>query len=330
MKILITGGTGFVGVNFIPALLDKGYSVRILCRNKEKAIRLLGDKCEVFIGDVTNMNSLNGCCNGIDIVYHMVAKVGNELPSEENFASFREVNVKGVQYMINEAKRAGVKRFIFISSIAAMGVVHEKVISEKSKCNPFLPYQITKNEGEQIILNEFHNNGFPGIVVRPTKVYGYGEHEYTYLTLAKLCKKGIFPRVGNGQNYTSNIYISDLVQGLIELTDHGIIGETYILTSKNSISFAESAKIIAKEMDVKIHFIYIPIWFMVLFANIIECSFLLFGKKPPVTKRNVLATVTDRIYDISKAEKEIRYRPKITMEIGIKKVIQYYKDKDLI
>lgn len=330
MNILITGGTGFIGLNFVPALLKKEHQVKLLCRDKEKAIRLFGSECEIIVGDVTKKETLIDCCKDIDIVFHMVAKVGNELPNEETIKLFREVNVDGLQNMINEAKKSNVKKFISISSIAAMGIVHENIISEKSRCSPYLPYQISKFEGEKLLLKEFKENKFPGIIIRPTKIYGHGEQEYSYLTLAKLCKKGIFPQIGNGNNYTSNVYISDLVQGLVNLVDKGVLGETYILTSNDSISMSDSATIIANELGVKILFIHIPSWLMIYLATTIERISWLIGRKPLVTRRNIEATVTDRIYDISKAIKEIDFSPSKTMEEGIKEVIKYYKERKLI
>jgi Nucleoside-diphosphate-sugar epimerases len=330
MNILVTGGTGFVGINLIPVLLKEGHKVRIFCRNREKAIKLFGNKCELFIGDITNEYSLKGCCDRIDVVIHMVAKVGNELPDENVLEEFRKVNVYGLKSIIKEAKSANIKRFIYISSIAAMGIVHESIISEKSKCNPYLPYQITKKEGEDVVLNEYKKNGFPGIVIRTTKVYGYGEREFTYLLLAKLCKRGLFPKVGNNKKLTSNIYITDLINGLLQSLTHGKFGEVYIITSKESIGFDDSARIIAKELNKKIYFIYIMPWFMILLASLIEHMCIILHKKPLVTKKNVEATLTDRIYNISKSESDLDFHPQISMENGIKKIIQYYKDVKLI
>lgn len=330
MNILVTGGTGFVGLNLIPALLENGHTVRVLVRDKRKAVELLGSSCDIIIADVTNKKSLTGCCDGIDIVYHMIAKVGNELPSEYNFKAFREVNVEGVQNIVEEARKANVKRFIYISSIAAMGIVNEPLISEKSKCSPYLPYQVTKYEGERVVMDAYKKYGFPGINIRPTKIYGPGEREYTYLLLAKICKKGFFPKIGNKMNYTSNVYISDLIQGLVQLVEKGNSGETYILTSKDSIGLCDSVGVIAKVLKKKVRFIYIPFWFMNVAANILERFFIILGKKPIVTKRNIEATVADRVYDISKAKKELGYNPVVSMAEGIVNTIRYYKEKKLI
>lgn len=327
MKILVTGGTGFIGGYFVPMLLDAGHDVRVLVRDENKARRRFGDKCEYFVGDVTNKDSIKGCCEDIDIVFHLVAKSGNELPSEENFAEFRRINVGGTQNIIEECKN--IKKFIYVSSTAAMGIVQENPITEKSKCNPYLPYQVTKYETEELIRKKC-KEGFPGIIVRPTKVYGVNEVVYSYLTLAKLCKKGLFFKIGNGHNYTSNIYVSDFAQALKKLVDGGIIGETYIATSDESIDFIESGRIIAEELGVKIRVIKVPAWFMIMAASIEEKVFALLGKKPIVTKRNIQMTIQDRVYDISKIKTETGYNPEVSMKKGIRTVIRWYKEKEII
>lgn len=327
MKILVTGGTGFIGGYFVPMLVEKGYQVRLIVRDEEKARKQFGDTCEYFIGDVTDKASVKGCCDGIDVVYHLVAKSGNELPSKENFELFRKINVGGTENIISEC--GDIKRFIYVSSTAAMGLVKDNPISENSKCNPYLPYQVTKYEVEELI-REKCKEGFPGIIIRPTKVYGINEREYNYLTLAKLVKKGVFFKIGSGHNYTSNIYVSDFAQALTKLAEAGIIGETYIATANESIDFIELGRIIAEELGVKLRVIKVPAWFMIGAASIEEKLFALLGKKPIVTKRNIQMTVQDRVYDISKIKRDTGYNPEISMEQGIRTVIKWYKEKGLI
>lgn len=327
MKILVTGGTGFIGGYFVPMLLEQGHHVRLIVRDAEKAKKQFGDKCEYFIGDVTEKESIKGCCDGIDVVFHLVAKSGNELPTKENFEIFRRINVGGTKNIIAEC--GNIKKFIYVSSTAAMGLVKDNPITEKSKCDPYLPYQVTKYEVEELI-HEKCKEGFPGIIVRPTKVYGINEKNYNYLTLAKLVKKGMFLKIGNGHNYTSNIYVSDFAQALTKLVDGGVIGETYIVTSEQSIDFIESGKVIADELGVKLRVIKVPAWFMIFAASVEEKLFTAIGKKPIVTKRNIQMTVQDRVYDISKAKNEIGYQPEMSMEQGIRTVIRWYKEKGLI
>ena len=327
MKILVTGSTGFIGSYFIPILLHQGHTVKLLVRNEEKARKLFGNTCDYHIGDITDRSSLKGCCDGIDIVFHLVAKSGNDLPTKENFEIFRKINVEGTENIIAEC--TNVKKFIYVSSTAAMGLVKENPISEKSKCNPELPYQVSKYEAENLIRKKCKDN-FPGIIVRPSKVYGVNETNYTYLTLAKLVKKGFFLKIGNGHNYTSNIYVHDFARFLVCLVDNGRIGETYIVSSDKSIDFIESGKIIADELGIQLRVVKISPYIMLMASSILERIFTILGRKPVVTRRNIQMTLQDRVYDVSKVKREVGFTPEVSMEEGIRKVIRWYKKKGIV
>lgn len=330
MNILVTGASGFIGRNLIPALIERGHHVRLLVRDLEKGKAFFQNQCDYFVGDVTKRKSLSGCCSGIDLVYHMAAKVGNELPNHKNLWDFRKVNVEGTRNLMEECKCGGIRRFIYISSIAAMGIVKDTPINEKSKCNPYLPYQISKLEAEMLVKEAFEKNGFPGICVRPTKVYGAGEQEYSYLTLAKLCKKGIFPKVGRGRNDTSNLYITDFVQGLTKLLDHGAHGSTYIMTSNESISLMDTGNLIADLLGKKITVIPVPAALMVRSAAMEETLFLAFKKKPVVTKKNIEAILSNRVYDIGKARDELHFSPQVSLREGIRRTVEWYVKVGLV
>lgn len=329
MKILVTGGTGFIGEYFIPQLI-KEHEVTLLVRNIDKAQKMFGNSVKYIIGDVTDSNSLIDCCKNIDIVYHMVAKVGNDLPTKENFISFDNVNVKGTINIVNEAKKYSVKKFIYVSSIAAMGIVEDKIITEESKCNPVIPYQVSKFNAEKMLMDEFKNNNFPVIILRPTKVYGIGEHEYSFLTQIKLLSKKINLIIGKKDNYISNICVTDLVESFIKCIDNGNLGNIYIISGKNSINSFSIKKIVEDELNIKIFNLRIPKIIMLILSCIEEKIFIFFHKKPILTVQNVKALSQNRIYDLEKAKQELKFIPQISMESGIKMMIKWYKDNNLL
>lgn len=328
MRILITGGTGFIGKKLIPVLQEQGHEIRVLCRNRDKAEKMLPNNCKIVLGDITDAESLKGCCDGIDMVYQLVGLSGNELPSDHQFARFRKVNVEGLRNIVEEAKRAHVKRFIQVSSIAAMGIVKKMPINAESKCEPYLPYQVSKREGELLVLKEVKENGFPAIIVRPAKVYG-PEGEDSYQSIINMCKKGIFPRVGMRDAQVSHCYIDDLISTLALLTEKGKVGEIYICATEKGIGFYESVRLVAKLMNKKVTMIPIPRWLMASIAYCIELIFGCMGKKSPVTRKNVIAATTDRIYDFSTNKRDIGFVSSITMEEGIRRCVEYNRQKGL-
>lgn len=323
MNILVTGATGFMGSYLVPKLLEQEYQVRVLVRDIEKAKKMYGDKCEIFYGDITQKETLKGCCDQIDVVYHMAALMGHDTPSPEAFKKFRLVNVKGVKNIIYEAQRSNVKRFIYISSTAAMGLQKTTYIDEKTACKPYTPYQVSKREAELLVENMVEKKSFPAIIVRPSMVYGPG-FQGDFLTIAKVCKTGFFPKIGMGKNLSPALYITDLVNALVRFVDRGKIGELYILTSSESYSLKETVMIIGKAMRKNVKYIYVPRWLALLGADILERISIWIGKRPIVTKRNILSVSQDRIIDITKVCHDLDYMPEIPLSVGLPETIRFF------
>lgn len=315
-----------MGTYLIPRLLEKGHRVRLIVRDSSKAKNLYHDTCELIEGDIQSADSLKGCCDGIDIVYHMAALMGHDSPSAEAFEKFRKVNVEGLKNIVREAQKYNVKKFIHISSTAAMGLQNNTYINENTLCKPYTPYQVTKREGELFILDEVKKNKFPAVIVRPSMVYGPG-FKGDFLTLAKVCKTGFFPKIGRGKNLSPALYITDLCDALIKFIDKGEVGEVYLLSSKESYTLKETAEIIGKALNRKIVFVYIPKNMAVAGAGFLECVCKLLKIKPVVTKRNIKSVSTDRIIDISKLENALDFEPKISLEVGLPITIQYFQEE---
>jgi len=114
MKILVTGGTGVIGEGVIPELLQRGHQVRLLSRHADDDAKQWPG-VEPFPGNVTEPSSLSGAANGCDAIVH-IAGIAFEEPPKLTFAS---VNVDGTRNVLDEAKRAGVQRFVYVSSLGA-------------------------------------------------------------------------------------------------------------------------------------------------------------------------------------------------------------------
>ena len=127
----------------------------------------------------------------------------------------------------------------------------------------------------------------------------------------------------------SHCYVDDLITTLSLLTEKGKVGETYICATEKGIGFYESVELVAKLMGKKVRMIPIPRWLMASMAYCIEIVFGWMGKKAPVTRRNVIAATTDRIYDFAANKRDIGFVSSITMEEGIRRCVEYNKAKGL-
>lgn len=331
MHILVTGASGFVGGHLVPRLLQEGYSLTCLVRNQEKANILHGKySVNIFIGDVTDPDTLKGISEGVDYVIHLAAMGHVSAVTKESYNAFVEINEKGTKNLISEfSSGTTLKKFIHFSSTAAMGPIGLPLLNEESPPNPLTPYQKSKQRSEQIVLRAFKEKQFPGLILRPCMIYGpggYGEfHKF-----CRLMKRGVFPKVGLGKNLTPLVYVEDVVNATIAAIERGRAGESYIIASENSIPMDNLRQLIVGNIGVKPPYIYVPGWFALAGARLVELLFPLFGKEPIATYRNIKSTIVDRTFDINKAKNELGYIPCYTFEEGIKQTIAWYKSQQRI
>jgi nucleoside-diphosphate-sugar epimerase len=325
MNVLLTGGTGFIGQALVKRLVDEGHAVRCLVRNRLRAEKLLGTKSiDYIVGDITDKRSLNHICDGVSVVYHLAAIMGHDSPSDEAFRKFRKINTEGTRNVAHACLGKEIEKFIYLSSTAAMGMLKEKIVSEDTLCKPYTPYQVSKYEGELVVKELTMEHGLPGIILRPCMVYGPG-FKGDFLTIGRVVKTGFFPRIGFGKNLSPALYINDLADCLSLAKEMATVGETYLISSEESYALDQVVKIIAENLGVKLHIVFVPKFLALLGAWALERLFRQLGKKPVVTSRNLLSATIDRVLDITKAKRELRFKQHISIEEGLKRTVQYFK-----
>jgi NADH dehydrogenase len=191
MKVLVTGGTGVVGQAAVGALVKRGHQVRLLSRHAERDVEEWPSGVEAHEGSVSDAPSVRGSATGCDVVLHLVAIV-KEAPPD---ATFERVNVEGTRVMVEETARAGVPRFIYVSSLgAAQGAS---------------AYHKSKFAGEEIA------RAFSGgwLVLRPGNVYGPGD-EIISLLLKLMRTLPVVPVIDGGEHEFQPIWAEDLGEAL--------------------------------------------------------------------------------------------------------------------
>jgi nucleoside-diphosphate-sugar epimerase len=331
MNILITGATGFVGSYLTKTLIENGHHCRCLVRNEAKAKIRLPDspKVEYWQGDVTDNNSLKGIAKDTDMIFHLAARMGHDRPSPEAFDKFRQVNVLGLQNILEECRdHPGIKKIFHLSSTASYGILRNHIINEQTECHPYTPYQVSKHEADQQALAYFHK-GLPVVIIRPCMIYGPG-FEGDFLTMAKVAGKGVYPRFGRGKNLAPSLYITDLIDALSLAMDHARTGEIYLIGPETSSSQQQIVSVMSGFFEKNIISMYLPVFLAKFMASCQEALFSLIGKKPMVTSRNIASITFDRILDISKAKTDLGYRPRVPLEQGLIQTLQWYRKEGLI
>ncbi len=320
--VLVSGATGLIGKNLVESLLQKGYSVRVLARDKKKVEAL--STVEVFEGDLTSATSLAGVEKGIDVVVNCAGILGKWNTDE---ADLYKVNVQGGINLLERFIGKSLHRFIHLSAAGVTGPLRDKV-AEAYDCRPVTAYERTKLSGEKKILELSRQWNIQVSVLRPA--FTYGEGDLHKLALFKAVKKGKLIFVNNGKSVIHPVYIGDLISGILLAVKKGRNGAIYIIGGERPVTQKELVYTIADNLGVKRPELSIPYWFAWLAASFLEIPGKAFGFEPLITRSRVMMMGRNFGYSINKAGKELGYKPEINLQEGIARTINYYKENGLL
>ena len=314
-----------MGPHLVARLRQEGHDCRCLVRKSSNAdvIHRLG--AELVEGDLTHPASLRGLADGIDRVLNL-ATLGHMSNFTVTESMFEAINVTGAVNVMREAARAGVPRVVHCSSVAAMGICEDVPATEDSPCNPHHPYGRSKLKAEQEIKALVAREALPAVIVRFSMVYGPGDWR-DILKLTRMAKKGLFPKIGSRPKLTPLIHVQDAIEGVLRACENGRIGQTYLITNRESIPFDDLRQILQNALGVKRWPLYVPEWAALTAASIIEKCFGLVGKSPPVARKNIESTLADRVFAIEKAHNELGFEPCIDPVKGLGETVAWYRQQ---
>ncbi len=323
MKYLITGATGFIGPHLVERLVSQGNFCRCLVRAGSEGKLPASPNIEIAEGDVTNPASLEGVADGMDRLLHL-ATLGHMSNYTVTESMFQKINVQGAINVMKEALRSGVEKAVHTSSVAAVGIGEEVPVTEETPCKPHHPYGRSKRDGERAVLEMVRNQGLPAAIVRFSMVYGPGDWR-DILKIARMFKRGIYPKIGNRPKLTPLIHVKDAVEGLLLAAEKGAPGRIYHITNKRSEPFDKIGETIMDALGVRKIPIPVPEWIALAGASAVEKTFSLLGKAPPVSRKNIESTLADRVFSVQRAAEELGFDPAVDPEQGLRETVLWYK-----
>jgi nucleoside-diphosphate-sugar epimerase len=329
MKVLITGGTGFIGSQLALKCLEKGDVVRVLGQVNtpaEKENKQLIEKkgVDVILGSITDKEIIDDVVKGIDIVYHLAAS-----QHEMNIPDKRywDVNVWGTKNLLEATVAAQVKRFVHGSTIGVYGSALEGNIDEHSLLKPDNIYGITKLEGEKLVMS--FKEKLPVTIIRISETYGPGDRRL--LKLFKTIKKNIFFIIGKGENVHHLIFIDDLIEGFfMSASSESAVGKIFVLAGKEILTTNEMVEVIAKQLGTKIPRFHAPLFAFLFLATIMETILRPLGIQPPLHRRRM--DFFKKSFSFSKKDtlRHLGFEPKVTFSEGVSKTIKWYKELSML
>jgi nucleoside-diphosphate-sugar epimerase len=323
-KVLVTGATGFVGRHLVNKLLAVGQSVRVLTRDKSKALHLWGGSVDIVVGDLTDRDSLKSIAKDIDIVYHLAGEIKEK-------EKFYKVNVEGTKNLLQVCLGSEISKFVHFSSAGVTGPSAGKVVDERTPCNPISDYERSKYEGERIALDFWAKFGMPVTIVRPTIIFGEGRKRGadSFATWLTMIQKRRFWFIGSGDYVANYIYVGDVVEACMLIAKRSdAIGEVYIVS--DPCTMREFVGTIADILDVKYPRMSIPRPLAYLIAANLQIISRIAGFSPLLTVNRVRALTNPTLYSAEKIRKELGFIPPLGFREGLRRTIQWYRDNGIL
>lgn len=327
MKVLVTGGTGFLGKNVASHLAKAGHDLRLVARPGSDLDGL--PKAEIVRGDVTDAASLRKAVEGCDAVCHMAAVVKMWLPDR---SPFDDVNVGGLRNVLAVAREAGV-RLVYTSSFIAVGPTGREPADE-TRVHPGDRYRNDYERTKALadaLAREAAGAGQDVVMLYPGVVYGPGAMTDGNLVVKMVADhlNGRFPGIiGPGDRVWSYAFAEDVAAGHVAALERGRRGERYFLCGENvdmNGFFAALARVTSVAAP-RLHIPYAA-------ATILGLSLLgwaeLTGHPPLLTHQVVNVFREHWAYTSAKAERELGYRP-TPLDEGLRRTAAWLKDAHLV
>lgn len=315
MKILVTGGAGFIGSHLVLALLREGHEVTVLDdfndfyspTLKRKNAAAFSDQAKVVEGDICNTSLVNTLfeTSNFDCVVHLAARAGVR-PSIQHPELYLKTNVDGTFCLLEAAKKSDVPQFLFASSSSVYGLAKQSPFSEDMALLQTLsPYAATKLAGEQLCGNFAYLYGMHAICLRFFTVYGPRQRpDLAIHKFVKAIDEGRpIPKFGDGSTRRDYTYIDDILQGILGALHYkGATFDIFNLGESETTTLNELISIIEETLGKK---------------AIIESL--------PEQKGDMPHTCAN----ISKARTLLNYDPQTKLSLGIKKFVEWYKEGNI-
>lgn len=326
MKVLITGGTGFIGSHIATRLSQLGHSVLILGRNEKKGRALASQGFQFYKADISDEAAVLKAGAGQDCVIHCAGLAAAHGPYDR----FYRANVVGTQNVVQACEQNNVKHLVNISSPGVYFNYQDRLNIKESDSLPEKQatyYAATKLRAEEII-DRAVLQGLSAITLRPRGVFGPGDNIYMPALLEKEVA-GFFPVVDGGRAYVDMTYIDNAVEAVVLAMEPktGLNGEKFNITNGEPMMLREVVRKLFKSLHQDIRFINLPFSLMYGAGAAMEFlyGFLPTNEKPFFTKYGVRLVATSQTHDIAKAKEKLGYVPKVSLDEGFRRFAQSWE-----
>lgn len=328
---LVTGATGLLGSHMVEQLRSRNRPVRVLVRRGADRSWLENQGVEFVEGDLTDKASLERACEGVKTIYHAAARVGDWGPWQE----FVDITITGTRNLSEAAERAGVDRFIHVSSISVYGhpdgegMVLDETAPLGVNVHKWSYYTRAKVIAEKELWTK-HNLGRLNLtVIRPSWLYGPRDRA-TIFRLSRMLLDRKTKILGDGDNLLNVVYAGNVAEGAILAADKPeAAGQAYNCCNDGDMRQKEWMNLLAAELGAPPVTKHVPFKVAYGAAFVLECIGHLFKlKKPPMVTRYAVWLMGRRCYfSADKARRELGWKSTVSYPEGVKKTIAWLRQQ---
>lgn len=321
MKVLVTGGSGFLGSWVCELLSKRGDEVRALVRrtSNTKHLQTLAH-VKMAEGSVEDAASVDAAVSGTDAIIHCAGLV-----KARNEAELSRVNVDGTRNLIEAAKKHGVKRFVLVSSLEASGPSRDGKPVAVDQERPCTAYGRSKLAGEKAALAE--KDSVRVVVLRPGAIYGPRDVEI--LEAFKSVKRGLMPTIAGGRALGSFVWGPDCAAACIRALEADVAsGSVYFVddggpavTQREFLEMVEDA--LGKRALVRVS---LPKGFLKTVALGVEAFGKASGKAVMLTREKADMLLQDFVSDSSATQRELGWKPEVKLGDGVRRAVTWYRE----
>lgn len=324
---LVTGATGFIGHRLVTVLLEQGSRVIALARNTAHACQIFpAGAIEVRAADFDQPVSLTGICQGVDSVFHL-AGFAHAVDVDDTQArqQHERVTVEGTRALLREAARAGIRRFVFASSVKAMGEGGSECLDELTTPHPTSAYGRAKRTAEELVLEAGKRHGWHVAILRFPLVYGPGNRG-NLPRLIEAIDHGRFPPLPPVRNRRSMVHVDDAVSALLLVAEQPRAnGQIYLVTDGQSYSTGEMYRLIRRTLSKSEPAWHIPMFVLRLGARLGDLAGFFLGR-PFIFDSTVLTKLSGSAwYSDEKICRELGYRSRHTLASALPEMVEEYR-----
>lgn len=329
-RLLVTGATGFIGSRLALHAHRAGIDVIAAGRvdseiETQRAEELRNAGVRLATGTFDDPEHLRTTLAERDCVIHLAAaQHESHMPDEY----FRRINVDGTRALLSAACDAGVRRFIYGSSIGVYGAsLNDELLDEESALRPENIYTQTKLEAERVTA-EFSSK-LDTCVIRISETYG--PSDLRLLKLFRAIDRGQFVMLGPGTNRRQCMHVNDVIRVLLLAAHHpNAVGQTFVIAGRQAMTSNEMVQAIAAAMHCRAPSTHVPLWPFNALARVMETVLPPFGIQPPLHGRRLDFFTKSFVFSTTKVQTLLGFQPEIDFVSGAEDTARWYRARGLL